>query len=699
MKSLLGSLIAPVNQLPVPYAPTRSRTLSSIMRASSSMGSQLRTMESVGTLHAIVGRTSNATAQVEWKLWKKAASGLKEDRTEITSHAALDLWNRPNDFYTRQELVESVQQHLDLTGEGWLIAGRSKLGGSLPMELWPIRPDKMEPVPHATSFLAGYIYHGPDGNDIPLNVDDVVMLRMPNPMDPYRGLGPVQSILTDLDSHRYSAEWNRAFFLNSAEPGGIIEYDRRLSDDEWLEITSRWREQHQGVAQAHRVAVIEQGKWVDRKYTMRDMQFAELRNVSREVIREAFAFPLPMLGTVENVNRANADAAEVVFARWLVVPRLERFKGALNHNILPMYGAAAKNLEFDYENPVPEDREAENQAMKAKAETAKIYIDLGFTAPSVSEALELPDMEYEKPPPPPPPVLPGQPGEGGGGGDAPPDPNNPPDPVPPVSPDNRISFTTTRAAAKDPAADVDISHVQTAWEAELADLMAKWGDAVDDQIKAVADQISDVIAAGNLAALANIKVNTTKSAELLSAAMRSMAQTAAGHVVDEAAAQGVAIQPALPILTTLDDSAAVTTTLLGISLALSAAREAKRVHAPGMTGEEVAGLVTDHLKAKSDAEARSQLGGALTGAQNAARIATLKHGPVAALYASEANDNGTCKPCREVDGRWLGNTDGVDFDQLNKTYPDGGYVGCLGGVRCRGTVVGVWRSQTGEDDT
>jgi hypothetical protein len=48
-------------------------------------------------------------------------------------------------------------------------------------------------------------------------------------MDPYRGMGVVQTILVDLDATRASAEWNRNFFLNSAEPGGIVEVDRRLT--------------------------------------------------------------------------------------------------------------------------------------------------------------------------------------------------------------------------------------------------------------------------------------------------------------------------------------------------------------------------------------------------------------------------------------------------------------------------------------
>ncbi|NIS37117.1 MAG: phage portal protein, partial [Actinobacteria bacterium] len=72
-------------------------------------------------------------------------------------------------------------------------------------------------------FLAGFLYHGPNGEQVPLSLDEVIHIRYPNPLDPYRGLGPVQSAMIDLDSARYSAEWNRNFFVNSAEPGGHLE--------------------------------------------------------------------------------------------------------------------------------------------------------------------------------------------------------------------------------------------------------------------------------------------------------------------------------------------------------------------------------------------------------------------------------------------------------------------------------------------
>lgn len=415
MRSPVGALVSAfTNRTPVPYTPRRQGVLASLTSRSDA-SAHLDAMGNVGTLFAIVDRVSEAVSQSEWKLYRKPvdgrrvyAPGHEHERREVTRHLALDVLNRPNPFYTRQVFLETGQQHFELTGEQrWLV---TRDGGSpWPSELWPMRPDRVEPVPHPTDFLAGYIYHGPDGEKIPLGVDEVIWIRRPHPADPYRGIGPVQSLLADLDATRYSAEWNRNFFLNSAEPGGVIEMPEELGDREFNQLRDRWNEQHKGVGNAHRVAILEKGKWVDRKFTQRDMQFAELRNVSREVIREAFAFPKPLLGTVDDVNRANAEAGEVVFARWLIKSRLERIKQALNEYFLPMFGAAAEGVEFDYCSPIPADRDADNDELTAKVNAATALMNAGGVPASVLDALGLPDIEFRDPPPRAvPPVVPGE---------------------------------------------------------------------------------------------------------------------------------------------------------------------------------------------------------------------------------------------------------------------------------------------------
>lgn len=400
-RTFLGPVFG--NKAPVPYVSRAVARYSRIPPTTPTAGmeAQMRAQGQVGTLFAITDRIISSYSQVEWKLFRVPKDGRRrydhgtssalDERVEVTRHPALDLWNKPNPFFLGTAFRESAQQHEELTGEQyWVLVKRN----GLPLEMWFVRPDRMRPIPHPEQYLAGYIYTSPDGEEIPLAVDEVIFLRRPHPLDPYRGLGAVQSILGELDAAYLSAEWNRNFFLNSATPGGIIEAEQNISDEDFDQFQSRWAETHRGVSNAHRVAILEAGmKWVDRRYTMDEMQFVEMKAASRESIREAFGFPKAMLGATDDVNKANAYAGEVMFARWITRPRLMRVKEVLNNILLPMFGAAATGLEFDFVNPVPEDDEIAAQVLLNKAQAVKFLADTGlWEAADVLSACGMPAM-------------------------------------------------------------------------------------------------------------------------------------------------------------------------------------------------------------------------------------------------------------------------------------------------------------------
>lgn len=388
MRSLVGSI---VDKAPIPLASPAGRVAA--MGGGGSRNDAVGQMEAfgrIGTLFGIVDRLATGVSKVEWHLYRrKGRNPGKGERTLVDDkHAAFTLWQSPNPFAARQEFVEAYQQHQDLTGEGWWVIGRAS-GINLPLELWLIRPDRIAPVPHPTEFISGYVYRGPAGELIPLGLDEVIMLKRPNPLNPYRGIGPVQSIMPVLDSRRYSIEWNRNFFINSAEPGGFVVFKKTLTDKEFQSWQERWREQHKGVAAAHRVGILENAEWQERKFTQRDMQFAELTNVTGDMIREAFGIHKATLGLADDVNRANADAAKWLLADDLLVPRLDRIKGALNHKLLPLFDADPL-LEFDYDDPRPDDAEQDNADRDSAVAAAVALIGQGADWDETLAAFGLP---------------------------------------------------------------------------------------------------------------------------------------------------------------------------------------------------------------------------------------------------------------------------------------------------------------------
>ena len=411
IRSLFGGMVR--NEQPVPYVSKyRSAFAGRDGRSQSTRAQELAQYGETGTLHGVVSKLASMTSLVQWRLYRSAASGLDEDRVEVTRHAALLVWGRPNPFMPGQEYREISQQHLDLTGEAWWVLVRSRLTGGTPYEMWPVRPDRIRPVESNTDFIAGYIYRSPDGEEVPLRREDVIMIRNPSPLDIYRGMSPLPSLATDLQGEEAQSTWNANFFRNSAQPGGVIEVDRRLGDDEWEEMVARWNQQHRGVSNAGRVAVLEQAKYVQYSYTQKDMQFVETRGLTKQAILDAYGFPKFGLGDVDDVNRATANASLAMMAQTLTVPRLERLKAAANFEFLPQFGAAAKGLEFDYEPPVPPDQEMDNLTLTAKTTALEVLTRSGFDADEACDAVGLPRMKFEKPEPT---IVQAPPGGGGKG--------------------------------------------------------------------------------------------------------------------------------------------------------------------------------------------------------------------------------------------------------------------------------------------
>lgn len=388
---------------PVPFSANAGRSSSFDLRGGpANMETYLNTYLRSGTLRAIVDTLTVSTAMPEWHLYKKqpvdarvrysTADGGSDQRTEVVQHQALNVWSNPNPFQTRFEFCEGFLQHMELCGEAWWILGRE--GTNFPTSMWFVRPDRMEPVLSPDAYLQGYVYRSPGGEIVPLSLDEVIVVKTPDPRDQFRGSGPVSSVMPNIEGMRYATEWQRNFFQNEALPGGIIQIPNSLTDAQWEEMSDRWREGHSGVVRAHRVAFLENGAtWVPNAITQKDMDFNNLRIGSRDEIREAFGIHGSMIGNSADINRANSQTAEEVFGTWKIIPRLKRIRTALNSRFLPMFGTTSAGIEFDFENPLPDDRETDNAELLSKSQSVQFLVSAGADLQDALEACGLPPMK------------------------------------------------------------------------------------------------------------------------------------------------------------------------------------------------------------------------------------------------------------------------------------------------------------------
>jgi HK97 family phage portal protein len=683
VKSPLGSLLRPRNNGGKPPVPLGGS--GRYMRGLSfNLGNGRQDAETFmrqyglsGTIYGIISLLAESAATPTWRLYRKqpvdgrrrysTADTGSDQRIEVVQHAAIQLWNNPNDWHSGFEFREGAQQHEELTGETFWVLDTE---AGFPTSMWYVRPDRMEPVPDPDDYLVGWIYRGPGGEQVPLRADEVILEKRPDPLDPYRGAGPVASILPNIQQQRYATEYQRNLFLNGADPGGVITVPNQLSEPEFDELIDRWREGHRGVARAGHVGVLEGGAtWTPGSHSNKDLEYGALRLANRDELREAWRIHKTMMGTADDVNRANAQTAQEVFVAWQVMPRLNRRRDTLNSKLLPLFARADKTVEFDYDDPSPVNAETAANELLQKAQAAQALLAVNLFDPhDVLEVVGLPDMDTVDLPAittPTPATLPpaaGQPG----------------DHTRPV-----IHMTRPRAAT------TTLDTVDQQWRTATARTVTDYQQQITPtQRQQAVDQIRTAVNTGAITALGALSIDSTAAAALILAAMTAYASTSARQAQQEAQQQGATTQPVPPGRTVLGPIAAATAALLAAELATSAGREALRIHTPGMSGQQVADQVAAFLGTLSDSSLTAHLGGVLSAAQNKARLATFTAGPRTELLASEENDRNTCDPCSLIDGHSFGYSDDpAAVASAEAAYPAGGYTACEGRQRCRGTLI------------
>jgi phage portal protein BeeE len=384
---------------PVPYTSGYTQS-TPMMFQRDDRETQLEMSTAESTLLSVLDLVSSKTAEVRWEAERVFATARPgRDRQLVTAEQSLavELWEKPNDFMTGQFLRQLVTWHYDAVGEGWIVADKFP-GTGLIRSLWPVRPDRMDPVTSETRYCTGYVYTGPNKEKIPLELGEVLRITRPNPWDFHRGLGLVQTLLIAAGTSLTAQAWIRAFFRNDARPGGVIELglepEEQLTDDEFTILKRRWNEDHDGVSRANRVGFLERGAWKDVQQSIKDMEYSGIRNLTRDQILEAFRIHKHSMGISEDVNRANATAASSLLSENTTRPRLDLWQQLANGAYRDLFGDAGRLVKFCYTNPSPVDPEMANAERDSKTSSYKTLIEAGVDPDDAAVTVGLPPMRH-----------------------------------------------------------------------------------------------------------------------------------------------------------------------------------------------------------------------------------------------------------------------------------------------------------------
>lgn len=298
-----------------------------------------------------VSAIATETAQLELKLTRRTSQNTYEP---VEVHPVLELLYKVNPLYTSYLLWEATQAYLELSGESfWYLAGPV----NSPTEIWILRPDWVEIVDSQEKLISHYMYGPSADKQIKIPFESMIHFKDFNPVNSYRGYGTVRATAKTIDETEFMLDYSRAFFKNSAVPGGVLSTENSLTDSQHMKLRDEWNNVHEGKDKAWKVAILQAGlKWSEVGTSRREMDFIEGRKLSRDEILAAFRVPKTILGITDDVNRANSRDSRAVFLENVITPKMQRIVTFLNEFLLPRYGD--DSLFFNFKSPVPNDQQA-----------------------------------------------------------------------------------------------------------------------------------------------------------------------------------------------------------------------------------------------------------------------------------------------------------------------------------------------------
>lgn len=239
------------------------------------------------------------------------------DGEKPVDHPLADLLNRrANPLETGPQFRERLSSQILLSSRGAFVeVGLSNAGTPIRLDLLP--PGRTRPVPatdDTDKLIDHYEITRANGDLVQLPPDRVRWFRKPHPIDPWRGMTPLEAAGFSIELDFFARLYNISFLRNDGRPGGVIAVNGEMNPDEMDRIEERFSG---GPGAAGELAVINgELTYVDLATRPRDMAYQVTSRTAKEEILTAFGVGESVIGN--SAGRTWDNAEQERFNFWTV---------------------------------------------------------------------------------------------------------------------------------------------------------------------------------------------------------------------------------------------------------------------------------------------------------------------------------------------------------------------------------------------
>lgn len=285
-------------------------------------------------VYACVRILSEAVAGLPIHVYRYTDTGGKEKALDHPLYRLLH--DEPNPEMTSFSFRETLMSHLLLWGNAYAQIIRNGKGEVV--SLYPLMPNKMMVDRDSKGQL--YYQYTRTSEDAPLSEKCVVPLA-PSDVLHIPGLGfnglvgysPIAMAKNAIGMAIATEEYGAKFFANGAAPGGVLEHPGVIKDPQ--RVKESWNDMYRGSANAHRVAVLEEGmKYQQIGISPEQAQFLETRKFQINEIARIFRVPPHMVGDLEKSSFSNIEQQSLEFVKYTLDPWVCRWEQSMVRRLL-----------------------------------------------------------------------------------------------------------------------------------------------------------------------------------------------------------------------------------------------------------------------------------------------------------------------------------------------------------------------------
>lgn len=312
--------------------------------------------------------------------------------SEIVGHPLRSLMLWPNDDMDEAGFAEAVGVSCDTVGRFYAEKVRSNLGAVV--ELHPLDPTKISPVPGAGNKVENYIFK--DGSkSVTLKAEDVLVRMNAHPKSKWRGLSPVAVCLGTVDADSAQTDYVRAFFNNAGTPSGVLKVKGTYTQEQSDAVRAKWRERFgRNWGRQHDLAVLDDNaEYMQIGSDLNKLDSEIMRSISESRICMVFDVPpLVIYAYVGLLRSTYSNLKEAWSGFWesTLMPMSTSYASWLTRNLLPEFEGIDKvksemvRCAFDYTQV----QALQENATELETRARGAFIDGGITLNELREVLK-----------------------------------------------------------------------------------------------------------------------------------------------------------------------------------------------------------------------------------------------------------------------------------------------------------------------